>query len=185
MLSFHKLREVIFEYLAAEAHELLSSEIEVDESYFCGTRKGKRGRGAAGKVSVFGLLKRNGRVDTAIIPNVSSTTLFPVIRDKIKPNPHLFNPLISFHGRCCYTCNAVSGKSNNLVPAVFLHKPEIEFEFAVLIAVLKRKKRNIIEQVSLKYLRYNGDSDAIRTHGPQIRNLVLYPAELRNRQKSK
>lgn len=31
---------------------------EVDESYFGGRRKGKRGRGAAGKVPVFGLLKR-------------------------------------------------------------------------------------------------------------------------------
>jgi transposase len=47
---------------------------------------GKRGRGAAGKVPVFGLLKRNGCVYVAIIPNVSSATLFPIIRDKIKPD---------------------------------------------------------------------------------------------------
>ena len=86
VLFFHKLREVIFEHLAAEAPELLSGEIEVDESYFGGTRKGKRGRGAAGKVPVFGLLKRNGRVYVAIIPNASSATLFPIIRDKIKPD---------------------------------------------------------------------------------------------------
>jgi len=33
-----------------------AGEIEVDESYFGGRRKGKRGRDAAGKVSVFGLL---------------------------------------------------------------------------------------------------------------------------------
>ena len=36
---------------------------EVDKSYFGGQRKGKRGRGAASKVAVFGLLKRNGKVD--------------------------------------------------------------------------------------------------------------------------
>jgi transposase len=30
-------------------------EIEVDESYFGGARKGKRGRGAAGKIPVLGL----------------------------------------------------------------------------------------------------------------------------------
>ena len=53
----------------------------MDESYFGGTRKGKRGRGAAGKVPVFGLLKRNGSVYVAIIPNVSSATLIPIIRD--------------------------------------------------------------------------------------------------------
>jgi hypothetical protein len=38
----------------------LAGEVEVDESYFGGVRKGKRGRGAAGKVAVFGLLKRGG-----------------------------------------------------------------------------------------------------------------------------
>ena len=36
---------------------LLVGQIEVDESYFGGVRKGKRGRGAAGKVAVFGVLK--------------------------------------------------------------------------------------------------------------------------------
>jgi transposase len=86
ILFFHKLREVIFEQLALETPELLGGEIEVDESYFGGTRKGKRGHGAAGKVPVFGLLKRNGRVYVAIIPNVASATLFPIIRDKIRPD---------------------------------------------------------------------------------------------------
>ena len=43
----------------------LSGEVEADESYFGGARKGKRGRGAAGKVAVFGLLKRRGKVFTA------------------------------------------------------------------------------------------------------------------------
>ena len=32
----------------------LSGEVEADESYFGGVRKGKRGRGAAGKIAVFG-----------------------------------------------------------------------------------------------------------------------------------
>ena len=49
--------------MAAEA-PFLAGEIEVDESYFGGVRKGKRGRGAGGKVPVFGLLKRGGRVYT-------------------------------------------------------------------------------------------------------------------------
>ena len=38
--------------------------VEIDECYFGGVRKGKRGRGAAGKVPVFGILKRGGRVYT-------------------------------------------------------------------------------------------------------------------------
>ena len=90
-LFFHKLREVIAERMAAEAPELLSGEIEVDESYFGGARKGKRGRGAAGKVPVFGLLKRGGKVHAVIIPNARSDTLFPIIRDKIRPDSIVYS----------------------------------------------------------------------------------------------
>ena len=86
ILFFHKLREEIFARLEAETPELFSGEIEVDESYFGGHRKGKRGRGAAGKVAVFGLLKRKGKVHVVIIPNASSKTLIPIIRQKIKPD---------------------------------------------------------------------------------------------------
>ena len=64
----------------------LSGEIEADESYFGGKRKGKRGRGAAGKVAVFGLLKRGGKVYTAIIPNARTETLLPIIEEKVEPD---------------------------------------------------------------------------------------------------
>ena len=57
---YHRLREIITEQLDKESTELFDDEIEVDESYFGGRRKGKRGRGAAGKVPIFGLLKRGG-----------------------------------------------------------------------------------------------------------------------------
>ena len=66
ILYFHKLRELIANRLTAEAPDLMAGEIEVDESYFGGVRKGKRGRGAAGKVPVFGLLKRGGKVYTVV-----------------------------------------------------------------------------------------------------------------------
>ncbi|AEI36810.1 Putative IS1016 transposase [Francisella salina] len=72
---FHRLR--LFFYENSEYLEMFTGEIEVDESYFGGSRKGKRGRGASGKVPVFGLLKRNGKVYTVIIPNAKSNTLLP------------------------------------------------------------------------------------------------------------
>ena len=64
----------------------LSGEVEADESYFGGVRKGKRGRGAGGKVAVFGLLKRGGKVYTAIIPNAKTETLLPIIAEKVMPD---------------------------------------------------------------------------------------------------
>ena len=42
--------------------EQFGGKIELDESYFSSVRKGKRGRDAAGKVAVFGVLKRGGKV---------------------------------------------------------------------------------------------------------------------------
>ncbi|MGD0158304.1 MAG: transposase, partial [Terracidiphilus sp.] len=57
---FHRLRQLI--YQVSEDAAPFSGEVEVDESYFGGRRKGLRGRGAAGKVPVFGLLKRGGKV---------------------------------------------------------------------------------------------------------------------------
>ena len=65
---------------------MFGGEIEVDESYFGGNRKGKRGRGAAGKIPVFGLLKRGGRVYTKIIIDASSKTLIPIIKRKVVPD---------------------------------------------------------------------------------------------------
>jgi len=85
ILYFQKLREVIAEKLAVEA-PFSVGEVEVDESYFGGYRKGKRGRGAAGKVPVFGLLKRAGKVYTTMIPDTKSPTLVGIIREKIQPD---------------------------------------------------------------------------------------------------
>ena len=84
-LFYRKLRELIVEQAAAD-EELLGGEIEADESCFGGIRKGKRGRGAAGKVPVFGLLKRSGKVFVLPIPDAKSNTLMPIIRRKIKPD---------------------------------------------------------------------------------------------------
>lgn len=86
---FHRLREIIA--LETENETMLSGEFEVDESYFGGTRKGKRGRGAAGKVPVFGILKRGGRVYTQVIPDAASRTLMPIIREKIQPDSIVYS----------------------------------------------------------------------------------------------
>lgn len=80
---FMRLRQLIASNLPSYE---LSGEVEADESYFGGVRKGTRGRGAAGKVAVFGLLKRGGKVYTAIIPNAKTETLLPIIQEKVMPD---------------------------------------------------------------------------------------------------
>ena len=86
ILFYHKIRLVIEYHLAQEAKELFDGEIELDESYFGGIRKGKRGRGAGGKTAVFGLLKRNGKVYTTCVKDTKTDTLMPSITSKIKPD---------------------------------------------------------------------------------------------------
>ena len=60
--------------------ELLSGDVEVDETFFGGVKPGKRGRGAVGKVLV-GLAveqrspKGYGRARMAVIPNATAPTL--------------------------------------------------------------------------------------------------------------
>ena len=88
---FHRLLEIIFYHLELEADNVVDGETEVDESYFGGRRKGKRGRGTGSKVPVFGLLKRGGKVYTKIIADASSATLFAIIEHKVVPDSIVYS----------------------------------------------------------------------------------------------
>ena len=80
---FNIFRRAILEWQKKEI-EQFSGEIEIDESYFGARRvRGKRGRGAAGKTPVFGVLKRGGKVYITVVPNCSREALMPVITGKI------------------------------------------------------------------------------------------------------
>ncbi len=76
--AYMHLRLALGEMTAEEKRPLLG-ELELDESYFGGKRKGKRGRGAAGKVAVFGILERAGKVYTVAVPNCKKETLMAKI----------------------------------------------------------------------------------------------------------
>jgi transposase len=82
---YQRLRQILYHVAELEGmSNKLSGEVEMDESYFGGRRKGKRGRGAAGKSIVFGLLERDGRVYTKVVEDVSAETLMAHIRSKTR-----------------------------------------------------------------------------------------------------
>jgi len=83
-LFYRKVRQVIVENLPDVAPE--QGEFEADESYFGGVRKGKRGRGAAGKVPVFGILKRGGKVYTKVVADTRSQTLLNTLKTRVLPD---------------------------------------------------------------------------------------------------
>ena len=88
---FHRLRKIIVLKLTEDVTKFLSGGIEVNESYFGGTRKGNRGRGAAGKVPVFDLLKPGGKIYTKIIPDTKASTLMPIIQEKVIPDSIVYS----------------------------------------------------------------------------------------------
>lgn len=79
--SYMFFREMIAKYLN-EQFTKMRGHIELDETYFGGKRKGKRGRGAYNKAIVFGILERNGKVYTRVVPNVSAKILMDEIKAK-------------------------------------------------------------------------------------------------------
>ena len=78
---FMQFRKKIADYCNQEAKKL-NGELELDESYFGGKRKGNRGRGAKNKTIVFGILERKGKIYTKIVENVSAETLMNEIQNK-------------------------------------------------------------------------------------------------------
>ena len=77
------IRERIVQY--CEQQRLFFGVVEVDESWFGAKRvKGKRGRGASGKTTVFGIYERAGQVYTEIVPDCSKATLQAIIRGKVE-----------------------------------------------------------------------------------------------------
>lgn len=85
------MREIITE--EQDKQSPFDGKIELDESYFGGVRKGKRGRGAGGKVPVFGLLKRGRKLYAAVVPDTKGKTLKAIITRKIQPDSIVYTDL--------------------------------------------------------------------------------------------
>ena len=69
----------------ADGFAMLQGHVELDEAYVGGHRPGKRGRGAAGKTIVMGLVERGGRTETVVIPDVKKDTLRAVVTGAVEP----------------------------------------------------------------------------------------------------
>ncbi len=76
---FYRLLRGAMAY-AEQLREPFAGALECDETAFGGVRKGKRGWGAAGKVLVFGIVKRNGLVKAQPIPAHDRASVMQVIQ---------------------------------------------------------------------------------------------------------
>lgn len=57
---------------------------EIDETYVGGRRRGKRGRGAAGKTPVVGVRDRSGKVRMQAVPDVTGRSIGKVLREYVE-----------------------------------------------------------------------------------------------------
>ncbi|MQY72465.1 MAG: IS1595 family transposase [Dehalococcoidia bacterium] len=76
--------------LMDENFKHLTGEVEVDETYVGGVRRGKRGRGADGKTKVLGAVQRNGKVVAKVVPDVKRHTLVPFMANQVDRNAILY-----------------------------------------------------------------------------------------------
>lgn len=91
----HKVRE---QMALVDEDGMLGGKVEVDETYIGGYQPG--GQGGKGKAIVMGMLEKDGEVITEVIPDRTSKSLMPHIRDHVEKGSEVhtdehkgYNPL--------------------------------------------------------------------------------------------
>jgi len=82
---FSKIRSLLQEDTPA-----LTGEVEVDETYIGARKHGKRGRGAGGKSTVFGMAQRKGDVSATVTSDLKSATVYPIIKERVMPDSMVY-----------------------------------------------------------------------------------------------
>lgn len=70
--------------LFTDDNDPLKGIVEADETYIGGVRPGKRGRGAAGKTPIVGLVEREGRLKATVTANTKASTVMPLIKANVQ-----------------------------------------------------------------------------------------------------
>ncbi len=83
---FNKIRSML-----TDDGKKIDGEAEADETYIGGKRKGKRGRGAAGKAIVAGIAQRKGKVIAMKVSDAKADTLVPFVAKHVLPATTVYN----------------------------------------------------------------------------------------------
>ena len=138
--------------LLGESVTPLSGEVEIDETYMGGKRRGgKRGRGAPGKTVVAGAVERRGRVVAVKAENVRAATLLPFIREHVLPRTNVYTDELPSYNRLRahgYVHRRIHHASRIYVAGT-VHTNTIEGFWSLL----KRGISGVYHAVSEKYLQ--------------------------------
>jgi len=92
-----RIKQRIFKFVSEDG-EFLGGEVEMDESYFGGRRKVKRGIEAKGKMPVFGILDRKGKVKIEIVKDVKAETKLMEAIKKVKRGSIIYTDKVKAYG---------------------------------------------------------------------------------------
>ncbi len=143
-----------------EGHDPLSGKVEVDESYFGGRRPGKRGRGAAGKTPVVGMVERKGRIRAVAVTNTKANTLIPLIQETVKDGTIVYtDENWAYHrlNKVGYDHSSITHSAKVYVSGD-VHTNTIEGFWGLI----KRGISGVYHQVSPKYLQRYVDEYVFR-----------------------
>lgn len=85
--------------MLADSDILEGSSVEVDDAYFGGKRRGKRGRGADAKTIAIAAVQRQGRVRAKVVKNLRKSTVTAFVIETVKPNSTLYtDEFLSYKG---------------------------------------------------------------------------------------
>jgi transposase len=138
----------------------LSNIVEADETYVGGRRKGPRGRGAAGKTPVIGIVERGGEVKAIVSVDTKAASITPFITENVEQGTQLMTDeyrsysRISLHG---YHHQKVNHGSGQYVVGD-VHTNTIEGFWSQL----KRSISGTYHSVSPQYLQHYVDEFAYR-----------------------
>jgi transposase len=152
----------------------LSGEVEIDDTYYGGHRKGKRGRGAAGKTPVLGIRQRGGRVRSLVVPRLDAQTVQAVIRQHVRRGSRVYTDELNVYEglRTLGYRHATVHHSAQFVASHRVHTQGIESHWAHTKPVLRTRYRKLSPLSLPKYLaEANFKRNAI--HEPDFIQLVL------------
>ena len=83
---FHLIRHELMD----QDDDQLSGDVEIDEAYIGGTRKGAKGRYPAPKTTVLGMVERGGRVSAHVVDDDTMISLYPWIGKTVATGTRVF-----------------------------------------------------------------------------------------------
>jgi transposase len=130
---------------------MLKGVVEADETYYGGKRPGKRGRGAAGKTPIVGIVERGGKVKAKVVNVVTTANCFGNIIQNVERGSTVHTdelPVYNYAGGYGYKHEVINHGRKEYVRGA-CHTNTIEGFWAQL----KRSIDGTHHSVSRKYLQ--------------------------------